>query len=112
MPPSHAFDTVFFGFFLSHVPPSRFETFWGVLEDLTAPGGRVLFVDEAAPGTSDEDWIDRTTGVVRRRLQEGSVHRAVKVLWEPADLAERLSGLGWNAAVRPAGPFYRGSASR
>jgi ubiquinone/menaquinone biosynthesis C-methylase UbiE len=112
LPASHAFDTVFFGFFMSHVPPRRFETFWCVLEDLTAPGGRVVFVDEAAPGISDEDWIDRPAGIVRRRLQEGSVHRAVKVVWEPAALGERLRGLGWNASVHPAGPFYWGSASR
>lgn len=112
IPPSHAFDTVFFGFFLSHVPPSRFDAFWAVLEGLLASNGRVVFVDEAAPGVSAEQWVDRTAGLVRRRLSGGSVHRAVKVLWEPADLEGRLSTLGWNASVHPAGPFYWGSADR
>ncbi len=110
MPASHAFDTVFFGFFLSHVPPSRFEAFWAVLDGLVAAGGRIAFVDEAAPGISDETWIDRADGIVHRRLQDGSSYRAVKVLWRPEDLQARLDGLGWTASVRSEGPFYRGSA--
>jgi demethylmenaquinone methyltransferase/2-methoxy-6-polyprenyl-1,4-benzoquinol methylase len=111
MPASHAFDTVFFGFFLSHVPPGRFEAFWAVLDGLLAPGGRVLFADEAAPGISDEEWIDRAAGLVHRRLRNGSRFRAVKVLWEPADLERRLSDLGWGASVHAAGPFYWGIAT-
>ena len=107
---SHAFDIVFFGFFLSHVPPSRFEAFWAVLDGLVAAGGHIVFVDEAAPGISNEEWIDRPAGLVRRRLQDGTVHRAVKVLWRPEDLEARLDGLGWTASVRSEGPFYRGSA--
>jgi SAM-dependent methyltransferase len=112
MPGSHAFDTVFFGFFLSHVPPGRFEGFWAVLEGLLASKGRIVFVDEAAPGVSDEEWLDRSAGLVQRRVSDGSVHRAVKVLWEPHDLEARLADLGWNASVRSEGLFYWGSASR
>ena len=112
MPASHAFDTVFFGFFLSHVPPSRFEAFWAVLDGLVAAGGRVVFVDEAAPGVSNEEWIDRAAGIVHRRLQNGSAHRAVKVLWRPEELEARLDGLGWTASVHEERPFYWGIARR
>ena len=59
MEATHAFDAVFFGFFLSHVPPSRFEPFWSVVEGLLAPDGRVFFVDEATHGLWEEDWVDR-----------------------------------------------------
>ena len=109
---SHAFDAVFFGFFLSHVPPSRFEPFWGVLEGLLAPAGRVFFVDEAAHGLWEEDWVDRDAGIVHRTLSDGRTHRAVKVLWKADELGERLQGLGWNASVHAEGPFYRGTARR
>jgi len=109
---THAHDIVFFGFFLSHVPPSRFAAFWDVVEGLLAPGGRVLFVDEAAHGLWDEDWIDRDGGIVRRPLRDGSVHRAVKVLWRPEDLAAALAALGWTASVQASGPFYWGRAAR
>jgi SAM-dependent methyltransferase len=109
---SHGFDVVFFGFFLSHVPASLFEPFWSVVEGLLAPGGRVFFVDEAAHGLWDEDWVDREAGIVRRPLADGRVHRAVKVLWTPADLVQRLSELGWDASVTREGPFYWGTAHR
>ncbi len=112
MEATHAFDVVFFGFFLSHVPAGRFEPFWGVVEGLLAPAGRVFFVDEAAHGLWDEDWVDREAGIVRRPLANGRLHRAVKVLWAPAELERRLAGLGWVASVSPEGPFYRGSAHR
>jgi demethylmenaquinone methyltransferase/2-methoxy-6-polyprenyl-1,4-benzoquinol methylase len=47
---------------------------------------------------------------VARRLADGSEHRAVKVLWEPAELTARLRALGWDASVRDEGPFYWGIA--
>lgn len=109
---SHDYDVVFFGFFLSHVPGTRFEAFWDVVDGLLAPGGRAFFVDEAAHGLWDEDWIDRDAGIVRRPLTDGRVHRAVKVLWTPADLEQRLGELGWDASVTAEGPFYWGRATR
>jgi len=112
MEATHDQDVVFFGFFLSHVPASRFEPFWGVLSGLLAPGGRVFFVDEAAHGLWEEDWVDREAGIVRRPLTDGRVHRAVKVLWTPADLEQRLTSLGWDASVTSEQPFYWGTAAR
>lgn len=109
---THDIDVVFFGFFLSHVPPSRFTAFWDVVAGLLAPGGRVFFVDEGAHFLWREDWIDEPGGVVRRTLGDGAVHRAVKVLWRPDDLERRLTELGWDASVHAQGPFYRGSATR
>ena len=108
----HDHDVVFFGFFLSHVPASRFEAFWGVVSGLLAPGGRVFFVDEAAHGLWEEDWVDRDAGIVRRPLTDGRVHRAVKVLWAPPDLERRLASLGWEASVNSDEPFYWGTATR
>ena len=110
--PAHAFDVVFFGFFVSHVPPGRFEAFWGLVEGLLAPGGRVFFVDEGRHFLWRVDWLDEPAGVVRRPLIDGTVHRAVKVLWSADDLAARLKDLGWDASVTDEGPFYWGTASR
>jgi SAM-dependent methyltransferase len=110
--PTHDYDVVFFGFFLSHVPGTRFEAFWAVVEGLLLPRGRVFFVDEAAHGLWDEDWIDRDAGIVRRPLTDGRVHRAVKVLWTPEDLERRLGELGWQASVTAETPFYWGTAHR
>jgi SAM-dependent methyltransferase len=109
---THAYDVVFFGFFLSHVPPGRFAAFWSVVEGLLARGGRAFFVDEGRHFEWREDWIDEARGVVRRPLTDGSVHRAVKVLWRPDDLAGSLAAIGWTASVEAVGPFYWGAARR
>jgi ubiquinone/menaquinone biosynthesis C-methylase UbiE len=111
MSPDTAWDVVFFGFFLSHVPPSRFATFWNTVRDLLAVGGRVFFVDEGRHDRWSEEWIDESTGVVRRTLDDGSVHRAVKLIWEPSQLRARLEALGWRASVTASGPFYWGTAT-
>ena len=72
------------------------------------PAGRVLFVDEAAHGLWDEDWVDRERGIARRRLLDGSVHRIVKSLWIPSELQERLRGIGWDVIIEGVGPFFWG----
>jgi len=109
---THDFDVVFFGFFLSHVPHGRFEAFWSVVAGLLGPGGHVFLVDEGRHFLWREDWIDENAGIVRRPLTNGQMHRAVKVLWRPDELQERLRLLGWDASVRSEGPFYWGTASR
>ena len=43
--PDGVYDTVFFSFWLSHVPPERFEAFWTLVQGCLAPGGRVFFID-------------------------------------------------------------------
>jgi SAM-dependent methyltransferase len=109
---THDFDVVFFGFFLSHVPPSGFDDFWSVVGGLLAPTGRVFFVDEGRHFLWREDWVDEEAGIVRRPLRDGTEHRAVKVLWRPEDLSARLAELGWEASVHAEGPFYWGTAGR
>jgi|SRR5919109_1291822 demethylmenaquinone methyltransferase/2-methoxy-6-polyprenyl-1,4-benzoquinol methylase len=110
--PDRSFDVVFFGFFLSHVPRARFETFWSTVRRCLADDGRVFFVDEARHGLWDEAWVTgESGGVVERRLNDGSLHRAVKVLWPPDDLEVELRALGWAISVRGVGPFYWGSGA-
>lgn len=106
------YDVVFFGFFLSHVPPIKFDEFWRRVGGCLVPAGRVFLVDEADHGLWEEDWVDQSAGVVRRPLADGTLHRAVKVLWRPDDLVARLARLGWAASVRGDGPFYWGTAKR
>jgi SAM-dependent methyltransferase len=110
--PTHDRDVVFFGFFLSHVPPARFAAFWDVVAGQLAPGGRVFFVDEGRHVMWREDWIDEAAGIVRRPLTDGTEFRAVKVLWRVEELEGRLRSLGWDASVTEASPFYWGTGHR
>jgi demethylmenaquinone methyltransferase/2-methoxy-6-polyprenyl-1,4-benzoquinol methylase len=109
--PERVYDVVFFSFWLSHVPASRFDEFWDLVAGALAPGGRVFFIDSYAaeefqrPGDPDR--------VVVRRLNDGREFNAIKNNYEPAALAARLRAGGWSAQAATTGKFfYYGSASR
>jgi SAM-dependent methyltransferase len=101
--PPRRFDTVFFAFWLSHVPEASFERFWWVVRDTLVDGGRAIFVDEQVSGAVHESYLADSTEIVERRLTDGSAHRIVKVYRGPADLVERLARAGWQARVEPVG---------
>ena len=106
--PDRRYDVVFFGFWLSHVPLERFESFWALVADCVKADGRVFFVDDAYR-TADELIYGASSSIIRRRLNDGTSYRAVKVPYEPKRLEERLEGLGWRITVtRTSGPFYWG----
>ena len=67
-----AYDEVFFGAWLSHVPASAFDDFWALVRACLAPRGRVAFVDEddRAAGYDDLSSIDGIPAA-RRRLSDG-----------------------------------------
>jgi demethylmenaquinone methyltransferase/2-methoxy-6-polyprenyl-1,4-benzoquinol methylase len=98
------FDTVFFAFWLSHVPPARFAAFWDLVGGALQPGGRACFVD-SGPGeeASEEILPAQPAPAVRRRLADGSVHRIVKLFPDPDHLVQALESLGWSARVWPVG---------
>jgi demethylmenaquinone methyltransferase/2-methoxy-6-polyprenyl-1,4-benzoquinol methylase len=98
--PPRTFDTVFFGFWLSHVPPSHFAAFWSLVRGAVGPGGRVCFVD-SGPGDAAGENV---SGIIANRpLCEGGTRRIVKVFRDPGSLARELHDLGWSARVWPVG---------
>jgi demethylmenaquinone methyltransferase/2-methoxy-6-polyprenyl-1,4-benzoquinol methylase len=109
--PDSAYDVVFFGFWISHVPLERFDAFWSMVAECLRPNGRVFFIDDAY--TTPDERIEREApSTIRRRLEDGTSFRAFKVPHTPAALERRLSGLGWEVQVhKTAGPFYWGTAS-
>ena len=54
--PDGQYDLVFAGYWLSHVPPGRFQSFWSMLRDALAPGGQVVMADD---GVRDADGTRR-----------------------------------------------------
>lgn len=99
--PERRYDLVFFGMWLSHVPPAAFERFWEQVGTYVAPGGRVVFVDEddRARGVVDDPRLVGGVPVVRRRLADGREYDVVKVFWNVEELEGRLSRLGWDIRV-------------
>jgi 2-polyprenyl-3-methyl-5-hydroxy-6-metoxy-1,4-benzoquinol methylase len=98
--PAVRFDTVFFAFWLSHVPASRFEGFWRQLRGLLTPQGRALFVDEHPDVRGKEAYLAGSDEIIQRRLGDGSQYRLVKVFVDPAELTARLHALGWSCRIR------------
>jgi SAM-dependent methyltransferase len=95
------YDVVFFSTWLSHVPPQRFEGFWALVGECLKENGRVFFIDELPAVAAHERWIaDATAPLVERPLTTGERYRAIKVLYDPAELRARLSELGWLADIR------------
>jgi SAM-dependent methyltransferase len=115
--PDGRYDVVSFAFWLTHVPPPRFEEFSSLVASALAPQGRVFFADSAMPrpdlpvvgrrfgfrGDAVEgvhSLTDLDRGISVRRVRDGRQFQTVKVYWEPDELQERLGSLGWDVEVR------------
>ncbi|HVH25821.1 MAG TPA: class I SAM-dependent methyltransferase [Vicinamibacterales bacterium] len=102
------FDAVFFSFWLSHVPETRFERFWASVAARLKPDGRVFFIDSLRDPTStavDHPPPDQS-GIAHRRLSDGREFDVVKVFHEPVVLERRLRLLGWSGSVASSGRFF------
>jgi SAM-dependent methyltransferase len=113
--PAHRFDFVFFGFWLSHVPESKFRDFWRLVESSLAPGGRVFFIDSAREATSTavDQQMPREGSRMQRKLNDGRSFQVFKIYYDPSALEGRLAALGWRADVgRTSTYFIYGSARR
>jgi SAM-dependent methyltransferase len=101
--PEKTYDVVFFGFWLSHVPPGRFAAFWELVRSAIRPGGRAFFVDSLRAETWAEKQRfgrDPSGHTTLRRLNDGREFRIVKIFYDPSGLEARLAGMGWRFSVR------------
>jgi 2-polyprenyl-3-methyl-5-hydroxy-6-metoxy-1,4-benzoquinol methylase len=98
--PDRRYDVVFFGHWLSHVPPDAFARFWALVAACLRPDGRAAFVDEDNRAASFDDCtVVDGTPVASRTLRDGSTFTIVKVFWNPDELATRLTALGWTPII-------------
>lgn len=107
--PHKQFDLVFFGFWLSHVPPEKFDAFWKMVKAATKPDGRVLFVDSLFQPTStakDHDLKDPAATLTTRKLNDGRTFEIVKVFHKPEELAARLKTLGWQVEIQTTNTYF------
>jgi SAM-dependent methyltransferase len=110
--PDRRYDVVFLGFWLSHVPLERFESFWSMVADGLKEGGRVFFADDGYR-TPDELVEGESSSTIRRQLDDGRSYQLVKVPYRAPDLEKRLSRLGWQIKITStSGPFYWGAGAR
>jgi SAM-dependent methyltransferase len=101
--PDDAYDVVFLGFWLSHVPPGRFAALWDLVRSALRPGGRAFFVDslgQEAPAEKRRLGWKPGDHTMLRRLNDGREFRIVKIFYDPVELQARLADLGWRFSVR------------
>jgi ubiquinone/menaquinone biosynthesis C-methylase UbiE len=111
------YDVVFFSFWLSHVPRSRFGEFWSILHSCLTPSGRAFLIDnrnDPHPATAAKDpYVVRyDTDLHWRRLRDKSEYRVVSVMYEPAELQSLIEAEGWKAEIQATRRFIFGSACR
>lgn len=105
--PDRIYDAVFFGFWLSHVPPTAFDNFWALVQRCLAPNGRVGFIDEDDRAAGHDDpHSSRGVPATWRTLTDGRQFEIVKVFWQPAELEERLRSCGWDMDARRVGETF------
>jgi demethylmenaquinone methyltransferase/2-methoxy-6-polyprenyl-1,4-benzoquinol methylase len=107
--PERRYDSVFFGFWLSHVPADRFERFWKQIADSLKTGGRFFFVDSKyypASTARDHTLGNPDEETVRHKLNDGREFRIVKVFHRPRELQDRLQALGWKAVISETPNFF------
>ena len=107
--PDRQYDTIFFSFWLSHVPPERLEAFWQAVRAALAPGGRVFFVDALYQETStakDHQLEGPDAHAVTRRLNDGSEYRIVKVFYRPEELTQRLAAQAWQVKIEETPTYF------
>jgi SAM-dependent methyltransferase len=109
------FDAIFFGFFISHIPPSMFAGFWQDLRRWLAPGGSVFFCDDAAGSErpfSGERIEDAPGFALKLGLSDGREFTIVKIFYEAGELTGMLGAFGWDTDIGTTGRlFIHGTAS-
>jgi len=111
------YDAVFFSFWLSHVPRSRFSEFWSLVHSCLAPSGRAFLIDnrnDPVPDTTTTDpfVLQYDTDLHVRRLSDGSRFRVVSVMYEPGELQSLIKAEGWSAKIQATRWFIFGTAGR
>jgi demethylmenaquinone methyltransferase/2-methoxy-6-polyprenyl-1,4-benzoquinol methylase len=107
--PTEQYDAVFFGFWLSHIPPERLESFWSLVGTAVKPQGRVFFVDsqyEPMSTAKDHHLEGEQATTVTRRLNDGREFRIVKVFYKPGPFAEQLRKFGWTLTIQETAHYF------
>jgi ubiquinone/menaquinone biosynthesis C-methylase UbiE len=122
--PVMAYDAVFMGFWLSHVPPALLYDFIGTVAGALKPGGKFFFVDSRPePSSTAKDMVDSLTqnlaqreeavkfsesdyAIMTRRLNDGREFQVVKVYYLLANLTEQLKAYDLSITVKQTENFF------
>jgi 2-polyprenyl-3-methyl-5-hydroxy-6-metoxy-1,4-benzoquinol methylase len=102
--PNQQYDFVFFGFWLSHVPPDQLTTFINRVAQAVKSGGSVFIIDEPAGGHQLSG--PNVEGQFQTRtLYDGRTFEIVKVYYDPAAIQQQLETLGFTQTAITRGSY-------
>src|SRR3989338_6183684 len=100
--PQDKYDVIFFSFWLSHVPPDKFEQFWLLVQKALRPQGRVFFIDSLKSEGPEKTYTINNpfNPTSLRKLNDGRTFTVIKVFYRPEKLTQDLKQLGWYFKVK------------
>ena len=122
--PVVAYDAIFMGFWLSHVPPAMLYEFIGTVAGALKPGGKIFFVDSlpelsstAKDMTRDlAETLARREGAsellasdyatILRRLNDGREFQIVKAYYLPDNLAGQFKTYDIDMTIKQTTNFF------
>ena len=93
------FDAAFAGFWLSHVPRSRYQSFFEGLSCRLLPGGLALIIDNGPSHVVGSPIVERDkegNTFQRRTLRDGSEHYILKNFPDQSELVAAVAGFSHN----------------
>jgi demethylmenaquinone methyltransferase/2-methoxy-6-polyprenyl-1,4-benzoquinol methylase len=100
--PERAYDAAFMGFFLSHVPDERLDSFLQTVVSAVRRGGIIFFVDsrpEPTSSTADQPLPTPENPIMTRRLNDGQSFQIVKIYRSAAEMQAAFARQGVEMVV-------------
>ena len=107
--PDREYDLVFFGFWLSHVPPNLVDEFLDKVYRSVRFGGQVFIADslfEETSSATNHILKDETSICQNRKLNDGRKFQVFKVYYQPDLLLEKLNRLGFRSEVKVTDNYF------
>jgi len=103
------YDMVFFGFWLSHVPPEKLQPFLQKVSSMLKPNGHFFMIDSRKIHEStavDHTLPEDKNVIMERTLNDGRNFNIIKVFYEREDLRLALGLAGIDAKVEFTDTFF------
>jgi demethylmenaquinone methyltransferase/2-methoxy-6-polyprenyl-1,4-benzoquinol methylase len=107
--PDEQYDLIFFGFWLSHVPPEKLNSFLSTVAQALSPTGTVFMIDSRKdPSSTAHDHVLPEDEVLtsERKLNDGRTFQIIKVFYDPAALTQHFSDAGLQPTVRVTDHYF------
>lgn len=102
------FDMVFFGFWLSHVPPEKLGDFLKRVSAMLKPDGILFIVDSLRNkmATANNQNMLESSHIHQRILNDGREFQIIKVFYQPDRLQSELALVNISAEVHTTAQFF------